>query len=195
MIFASAMSTPPGTHRRLSLATLACGMLLALACLGGSSRAATVAGLSTTRTGLGEPSKPIASAALQQCLTAETQDERSATFAGEITAIPGTTRMQMRIEVLERVPGESNYHTVNAPGLRVWSSSAPGVKTYKNLNMVTNLAAPAFYRAAVRFRWLGAKGKVLKIMDLRTRRCEQPAPATKETETPPPSTGSPATTG
>lgn len=195
MIFASAMSSPLGAARRLSLATPACGVLLVLACLGGTSRAATATAVSTARTGSGESSKPIASATLQQCLTAETQAERSATFAGEITAIPGATRMQMRIEVLERVPGEATYHTVNAPGLRVWSSSAPGVKTYKNLNMVTNLAAPAFYRAAVRFRWLGAKGKVLKIMVLRTRRCEQPAPAAKETETPPPSTGSPATTG
>jgi hypothetical protein len=97
--------------------------------------------------------------------------------------------------VLERTPGEAGYRTVNAPGLRAWSSSAPGVKAYKNLNMVTNLAAPAFYRAAVRFRWLGAKGKVLKVLELRTSRCEQPASVGKETETPPPSATNPVTTG
>jgi len=195
MIFASPMSTLLGTARRRSLATVACAMLLTLACLGATSKAIGTAGVSTARTGLSEPSKPVASATLEQCLTAETQAERSATFAGEINAIPGSTRMEMRIEVLERVPGETAYHAVSAPGLRVWSSSAPGVKTYKNLNKVTNLAAPAFYRAAVRFRWLSAKGKLLKAEVLRTRRCEQPAPAGTETETPPASTSNPATTG
>ncbi|HWJ50557.1 MAG TPA: hypothetical protein VNR42_06020 [Solirubrobacteraceae bacterium] len=189
------MSTLLGTARRRSLATVACAMLLTLACLGATSKAIGTAGVSTARTGLSEPSKPVASATLEQCLTAETQAERSATFAGEINAIPGSTRMEMRIEVLERVPGETAYHAVSAPGLRVWSSSAPGVKTYKNLNKVTNLAAPAFYRAAVRFRWLSAKGKLLKAEVLRTRRCEQPAPAGTETETPPASTSNPATTG
>jgi len=192
MIFASSMSTLLEAARRRSLATVACAALLTLACLGATSKALDTAEISATRTGLSEPSKPVASATLQQCLTAETQAERSATFAGEINAIPGTAHMEMRIEVLERTPGESTYHAVNAPGLRVWSGSAPGVKSYKNLNKVTNLAAPAFYRAAVRFRWVNAKGKLLKTMVIRTRRCEQPAPATTETETPPANTGNPA---
>ncbi len=195
MIFASPMSTLLDAARRRSLVAGACAVLLTLTCLGATSKAIGTAGVSTARTGLSEPTKPVASATLQQCLTAETQAERSATFAGEINAIPGSTRMEMRIEVLERTPGEATYHVVSAPGLRVWSSSAPGVKTYKNLNKVTNLAAPAFYRATVRFRWLGAKGKLLKTQLLRTRRCEQPAPATTETETPPASTGNPATAG
>jgi hypothetical protein len=164
-------------------------------CLAGTSLAATATGVSATRVGLGETGKPNASATLQQCLTAETQVERSATFAGEMSAIPGTTRMEMRFEVLERMPADLAYHTVVAPGLRVWSSSAPGVKTYKNLNQVTNLAAPAFYRATVRFRWLGARGKLLKVAELRTRRCEQPAPPKAETETPPASGASPTTSG
>jgi hypothetical protein len=195
MISASPMSTLLGSSRRLSLVAVVCALLLTLTCLGATSKALGTAGVTTSRTGSGELSKPTASATLQQCLTAETQTERSATFAGEINAIPGSTRMEMRIEVLERTPGETIYHAVNAPGLRVWSSSAPGVKTYKNLNKVTNLAAPAFYRAAVRFRWFNAKGKLLKTALLRTRRCEQPAPTATETETPPASAGNPATTG
>jgi hypothetical protein len=195
MIFTSPMSTLLGTLRRHSLVSFVCAALLALTCLGATSQAIGAAGVTTARAGLSEATKPVASATLQQCLTSEAQAERSATFAGEINAIPGSTRMEMRIEVLERTPGETAYHAVSAPGLRVWSSSAPGVKTYKNLNKVTNLAAPAFYRAAVRFRWLNAKGKLLKTEVLRTRRCEQPAPASTETETPPASTGNPVTAG
>jgi hypothetical protein len=137
----------------------------------------------------GTATKPDASATLEQCITAGTATERAATFAGEMNAIAGTARMEIRIDVLERLPGELSYRAVSAPGLGVWTSSSPGVKIYKSLNKVTNLAAPAFYRGAVRFRWLNAKGRVLKMLELRTRRCEQPTSEAPETETSPPSTG------
>ena len=75
------------------------------------------------------------------------------------------------------------FHTVTAPGLGVWRGSAAGVKTYTYIQQVTNLSAPASYRGAVRFRWLNAKGRVIKQQELRTPRCEQPLV---------PTTGSPA---
>jgi hypothetical protein len=137
-------------------------------------------------------SKLTVSATLEQCLTSEEQDERSATFAGEMTAIAGTAKMEMRIDVLERTPEEGLYRTVSAPGLGVWRSSAPGVKIYKYLKQVTNLTGPAFYRAAVRFRWLNAKGRLIATTELHTRRCEQPAPATP---TNPPTSGGEGSSG
>lgn len=137
-------------------------------------------------------SKLTVSATLDQCLTSEEQDERSATFAGEMTAIAGAAKMEMRIDVLERTPEEGLYRTVSAPGLGVWRSSAPGVKVYKYLKQVTNLTGPAFYRAAVRFRWLNAKGRLIASTELHTRRCEQPAPATA---TKPPASGGEGSSG
>jgi hypothetical protein len=131
------------------------------------------------------PVKLTVSANVEECLTSETQDERSATFAGEMTAVAGTAKMEMRIDVLERTPGEPGYHTLTAPGLGVWRNSAPGVKVYKYLKQVTNLSAPAFYRAAVRFRWLGPKGRLLASTELHTRRCEEPAPEAPTTTTEP----------
>ncbi len=83
--------------------------------------------------------------------------------------------MEMRIEVLERRPAKLLFHAVIAPGLGVWRTAAPGVKTYRYLKEVTNLGAPAAYRAAVRFRWLNAKGKLIKSLEMRTPRCLQPA--------------------
>jgi hypothetical protein len=94
-----------------------------------------------------------------------------------MAATGGTTRMSMRIDVQERLPGDAVFHTVSAPGLGVWRASAPGVKVYRYLKQVTNLSAPAVYRAAVRFRWLNAKGKLIKGMERRTASCAQPAPA------------------
>jgi hypothetical protein len=119
--------------------------------------------------------KEPASATLQQCITTGPQGERAATFAGEMQYLPGSAKMQMRFDVLERLPQETLFHTVVAPGLGVWRSADPGVKNYKHLELVTNLAAPASYRAAIRFRWLNAKGRLIRTLELRTPRCFQPA--------------------
>ena len=119
-----------------------------------------------------------ASATLAQCATATApQAERSASFAGEMSAIAGSARMQMRIELQERASGpEAQYYTVGAGGLGLWRGvSSPGVKTFAHTQQFTNLSAPAVYRAAIRFRWLNARGRVIKSEELRTAGCEQPA--------------------
>jgi hypothetical protein len=161
--------TRPATVSHLPLSRPLCcaAGLAALALLAGVRTAAAQGGATSAR--------PSASATLEQCVTAVNQTERSATFAGEMTAIGGTARMEMRIDVLERMPEELHFHTVSAPGLGVWRSSSQGVKIYKYLKQVTNLSAPAFYRAAVRFRWLNARGRLMKAVELRTARCQQPA--------------------
>jgi hypothetical protein len=76
--------------------------------------------------------------------------------------------------LLERVSSEAQYRSVNASGLGAWRGSAPSVKTYTYIKQVTNLSAPAFYRGVVRFRWLNAKGHLIKAQEMRTPRCEQP---------------------
>ena len=43
----------------------------------------------------------------------------------------------MRIEVLERMPGEAQLPHGHRPGLGVWRGSAPGVKIYRYLKQVT----------------------------------------------------------
>lgn len=131
---------------------------------------------------------PSPSATLEQCVTAVLQSERSATFSGEMTAISGSAHMAMRVEVQERMPGEALFHTVSAPGLGVWRGSDAGVKTYKYLKQVTNLSAPALYRAEVRFRWLNARGRLIRHMERRTPACVQsPPPPISTTPGPSPS--------
>jgi hypothetical protein len=119
---------------------------------------------------------PIASATLQQCLTATAQSDRSVTFAAEVTAIPASARVLIRIDVQEESPGEAMFRTISAPGLGIWRSSDLGVKTYRYLKQVTNLSAPASYRAAVRFRWLNARGRIITVLERHTSPCLQPAP-------------------
>jgi hypothetical protein len=153
------------SRRRLrrALAPLACALAL-----GAAAQAAPAAQP-------GGVSKASASATLEQCVTAVAQSERSATFVGEMTAVPGTARMQMRIEVLEKMPREAAFHAIAYPGLGAWLRASAGVKTYKNFDKVTDLAAPAVYRASMHFRWLNARGRQIKSLELRTPRCQQPA--------------------
>jgi hypothetical protein len=139
-------------------------------------------------------SKADAIATLQQCATATIpQTERAATFAGEMSTIAGAARMEIRIELEERGPEELLYHTVSAQGLGVWHSSLAGVKIFTHIQQVTNLSAPALYRGAVRFRWLNDKNRPIKNVELRTSRCEQPAPSASSTGTSPTETSSTGT--
>ncbi|MFI4977106.1 MAG: hypothetical protein ACHP93_02310 [Solirubrobacterales bacterium] len=154
------------------LALTAC--LLSLVCI------ANVGGaIGAPRSQSGQPGVAVApqeeSAKLEQCVTSVVQAERSATFAGEMTAVADTAHMAMRVDVQQRLPGEALFHTLSAPGLGVWRSSDPKVKVYKYLKQVTNLSAPAVYRGLVRFRWLNAKGHVSKHAERLTPRCAQPA--------------------
>lgn len=157
-----------GAHGRRVWAPAAAACSLALLC--------TAQAGASTGSQAGQPPAEVQDAAtLEQCVTSVSQGERSATFAGEMTAIAGTVRMTMRIEVQERLPGDALYHTVSAPGLGVWRQSDARVKIYKYLKQVTNLSAPASYRALVRFRWVGARGHVIKRAERVTPRCLQPA--------------------
>lgn len=123
------------------------------------------------------------SATLEQCVASATPAQRSVTFTGEMVATDATQRMAMRIELLEHTPGQTAFHEVSAPGLGVWRGSEPGVKIYRYVKQITNLSAPAVYRAVVHFRWIGAKDRVLKRAALRTARCAQSTPPAPEGET------------
>jgi hypothetical protein len=168
-------STRTAIRGRRPLLALACGLALLPAALAGNASAEGLAGVTADVLGAGNTAPD--SASLTQCVTAGEAAERSATFSGEMTAVAGTTRMSMRIELLERMPGEVSYHVVAAPGLGTWRASDPGVGVYKYVKQVTNLSAPAEYKGLIGFRWQGAHGHTLRREERRTHRCEQPAPA------------------
>jgi hypothetical protein len=164
---------------RLSLA-LVCGFALAAASAPLPARAETGSGVVAGAASTGLPKGQVGSstgtpsATVELCVPSSVQAERSATFSGEMTATPGTGHMSMRIELQERLPGDAGFHTVEAPGLGSWRSAAPGVKVYRYIKQVTDLAAPAVYRAAIRFRWLTTKGRLIRVLERRTPTCVQP---------------------
>jgi len=160
---------------RLMLSLLACGAL-ASACVAQAS--AVTAPVDWTPLAAQTDAAGGAATTVEQCVTTGEQTDRSATFSAEMTAVTGTARMAMRIEVQERLSGEELFHTVSAPGLGVWRGSAPGVKIYQYVKQVTNLSFPADYRALVRFHWLNDKGYVVKRAERHTLECVQPASVT-----------------
>ena len=173
-------------------ALLACAVVLGLLLAARASAASTVTGASSGSQVTSPAGPGSVSATLEECVTAVAQSERAATFSGEMTAIAGTVRMSMRIDVEERVPGETSFHAVTAPGLGVWRSADPKVKVYKYLKQVTNLSSPASYRGFVQFRWIGDKGHVIKRGERMTTRCLQPALPGEASETPEPNTTPPS---
>src|SRR5262249_59296780 len=119
-------------------------------------------------------STTLASATLEQCVPAAAQEDRSATFSGQMVAVSGTARMAMRIDLQERGGDDSAFHTIAAPGLGVWKRSEAGVKIYKYVKQITNLHAPGEVRAIVQFRWLNEHGHPFKRAVRRTAACVQP---------------------
>jgi len=155
-------------------AVLACALALLLAAQAqAGSQGASAGGGGLGAQQLTSPAVGSASATLEECVTATIQEQRAVAFSAEMTAVPGTMRMAMRIDLEERAPGELEFHTVTASGLGVWRSSDPKVKVYKYLKQVTNVSAPAAYRGFVRFRWLNAKGHTIKRAERLTSRCLQ----------------------
>jgi hypothetical protein len=58
----------------------------------------------------------------------------------------------------------------------VWHESEPSVKVFRYLAQVTNLAAPASYRALMSFRWLGPDGRAIRHLARRTPICREDGP-------------------
>jgi hypothetical protein len=170
-MFLTKPCTSRGQATGFALALLAC-CALALAFL------AQARGATNEAPGVG--------VALEGCVSAGEQGERSATFMGEMTAIAGTAKMAMRIDVEERGVEQLEFHTISAPGLGVWRWADPRVKIYKYVKQVTNLSSPASYRAVVRFHWLNDSGHVIRRAALHTARCTQPAVPTMTPASPSP---------
>ncbi len=118
---------------------------------------------------------PALSANVEQCVTAATQADRSVTFTGQMETLPGAHRMAMEIVVQEHEPGEPGFHTLAAAGPATWQRSEVGLKIYRYVRQVTDLPAPAAFRALVQYRWLDERGHVLRTISRRTPICRQPA--------------------
>ncbi len=122
---------------------------------------------------------PTLSAGVEQCVTAPTQAGRSVTFTGQMETVAGAHRMAIEVVVQEHTLEEEGFHTLTTAGLGSWQRSEAGVKIYKVRQAVTDLPAPAVFRAIVRYRWMNEKGQVIRHDERRTPICKQPGERAK----------------
>jgi hypothetical protein len=136
---------------------------------------ALLAGLGLAVSAGAQEAPPKLSASLKACETGAEPAQRFAVFTGAMPARRGTRSMSMRFDLEERGSSpEDSVQRVAAPKLGRWNRSKAGVAGFVYTKRVTRLAPGRWYRAVVRFRWHGARGRVLRAAKRVTPFCHQP---------------------
>ena len=112
-------------------------------------------------------------AVLSTCHRAVEQGDRFMTVVAAMRTQPGAERLGIRFDLLQKLPRD-RYRHLKAPGLGVWNVSDARRPAYRYVKRIENLAAPASYRAVVRFRWYDDRGRTLRHVRRVTRSCRQP---------------------
>lgn len=108
--------------------------------------------------------------------TCTTAGARSATFRGQmptIGAIARGGRMEMRFDLYERGPGTKRWTRLPVESFGEWALSEPGISAFIVRKRVSGLQPGVSYRAAVRYRWRNAAGKVVRTARRLTAPCRQ----------------------
>lgn len=120
---------------------------------------------------------PRASLTSFACVRALDPSARSVSVTSVMRPVPGTRRLAVRFRLLKRPRGSSMFQRVSGPGLGTWISQSSAQRpqdVWRVIHPVSNLAAPAAYRFAVSFRWIGRGGRVLARAARWSRACRQP---------------------
>lgn len=152
----------------------------------GDVRGFLLAGLIAVAAGFGAASASRAEAAASLvrldkfvCQDALSPSQREVSVQGVMRPVPGTLRMAMRFELLERTKVGGPLTEVSGGDLDHWKTPTnptlgqrPG-DVWSVDHPVIGLAAPATYRFRVTFRWTGKHGKVLATVRRESAPCVQ----------------------
>jgi len=134
--------------------------------------AAATAALAAAAPATADARRPPHSAKLVACQRSPDPLARMLTVRASMRAIHGSRRLGLRFDLYSR-SGGSGFRRVAGAGLGTWSYSDRGVGGYVVRKSVNGLPTPAVYRMVVRFRWLGARGKVRRSAIAVTGPCAQ----------------------
>ena len=116
------------------------------------------------------------SAKLTQCSATDALGH-FAIFTASMPAAPGASpaaRMAMRFELQQRSEGRDWLPVTGVPTFGTWERTDPGKPAYIVTKRVNGLQVGGAYRAVVRYRWLAGNGKVVRMAQRQTAKCEQP---------------------
>lgn len=115
------------------------------------------------------------------CVTALDPVARSLSVTATMRPLPATQKLMLNFRLLDRPAGQHAWSEMTGTGLGQWiSPSDPPTLGQRPADVwyvrhpVADLGAPASYRFAVQFRWLGLDGKVLGQQTLNSSICRQP---------------------
>ena len=115
-----------------------------------------------------------------ECVKAVDAAARAVGVTAVMRPLGGTEHMQMRVELLEKVPGSGGYSAVSGQHFGAWLSPTPptlGQRPGDVWNVpdeVAELPAPATYKFRVSYRWIGRSGRVIQTTTRVSPLCQQP---------------------
>ncbi len=102
---------------------------------------------------------------------------RTVAVTSVMRPVPGTRTLSVRFSLLERIPGAALRSVPDSGDLGRWLTPADptlgrrSADVWKLAKTVYDVDAPARYRFAVDFRWLGAHDEILSTTTLRSPAC------------------------
>lgn len=109
---------------------------------------------------------------MPSCIQAHEGTDGSVTYVARMTSVAGSTRMSLRIRLLERL-GDADFERVAAEGLNVWRKARSGAAKFRWEQEIGGLREGAVYRAVVRYRWRDADGRLIRVERRRSPKCDQ----------------------
>ncbi len=114
------------------------------------------------------------------CQKALDPPARAVTVQSVMRPLTGTSKMQMKFELLRQTKIHPRFETVHGRGLGSWISPTNPTLGQQTGDVwivnhpVVQLAAPATYKFRVTFRWSGAQGQTLGTATQTSPTCYQP---------------------
>ena len=109
---------------------------------------------------------------VRTCDVGSTAKQRSATFYARMFAVKGTDQMEMRFTLIDRA-GDGPPEAVDSPALAQWRKSRHGVSRFGYAQSVAGLDSGGVYAMQVQFRWVDAKGRVIRSVKRTSDSCRQ----------------------
>jgi predicted RNA-binding protein with TRAM domain len=109
---------------------------------------------------------------VRSCEAGDTSKHRAATFYARMYSVKGTNTMAMRFTLINKA-GDGPPTVVDNPSLSQWRKSRPKVARFGYSQSVEGLEPGGVYAVQVQFRWLDARGKVIRSVKRTSKSCRQ----------------------
>jgi CARDB len=114
------------------------------------------------------------------CQKALDPPARAISVQAVMRSVPGTSKMQMKFELMRQIKPHARFLAVRGKGLGTWISPTDPTLGQQAGDVwilnhpVVNLSAPATYKFKVLFKWIGSQGQTIDADTQTSPSCYQP---------------------